>query len=60
MFAKHEIALLIVVVLPLVLIVGIDAYLVLHGATDTLLLPRFYPFPTIDLDPAPEPVPEAA
>jgi len=55
MFARHEIALLIVVVLPLAVIVGIDAYLVLHGETDTLLLPGFFPFPSIELDPEPGP-----
>ena len=58
MFAKHEIALLIVVVLPIAAIVAIDAYLAIQGETGTLLLPHVRRYPW--LDPVPEIAPQPA
>jgi len=51
----HEIALLVVVVTPVIVVAGIDVYLALHGETETLLLPRILAFPSrpVIQEPAP-------
>jgi len=44
----HEIALLFAVAAPVVVLVGINAYLWLNGDRETLLFPSLKPYPSID------------
>ena len=44
----HEFALLFAVAVPVVVIVGINAYLWLGGENETLLFPSLRPYPSID------------
>ena len=47
----HEFALLFAVALPVVVLVGINAYLWLNGETETLLFPSLKAYPSIDTTP---------
>ena len=53
----HELALLVAVVTPVVVIIAIDVYLALHGETETLLIPRVLRYPALELDPEAAPAP---
>jgi len=52
----HEFALLLAVLLPVVVVAGIDVYLAFHGETETLLLPRIRAFPSHPVIEQPAPV----
>jgi hypothetical protein len=54
----HEIALLVAVATPIIVVVVIDLYLAFHGETENLLLPRMlaYPSQPIQQEPAREAV----
>ncbi len=54
----HEIALLVAVATPVIVVVVIDLYLAFHGETENLLLPRMLAFPSQPIEQ--EPVAEIA
>ena len=54
MFGTHEVALLLVVAIPVVVLVALNIYLFFGGERGTLLLPDLNAYPTITHDPMPQ------